>query len=55
VRRTCDPEGFLEKAGDKLGIVEGRVEGDLQRFNQGSDHFHPSVSEPVLALLAPGN
>ncbi|WP_432944777.1 SRPBCC family protein [Kribbella sp. CA-253562] len=27
-----DPEGFLEKVGDKLGVVEGRVKGDLQRF-----------------------
>jgi uncharacterized membrane protein len=27
-----DPEGFLETVGDKLGVVEGRVKGDLQRF-----------------------
>ncbi|HEU4946793.1 MAG TPA: SRPBCC family protein [Kribbella sp.] len=27
-----DPEGFLENVGDKLGVVEGRVKGDLQRF-----------------------
>jgi hypothetical protein len=27
-----DPEGFLEKVGDKLGVVEGRVKGDLERF-----------------------
>jgi hypothetical protein len=29
-----DPEGFLEKVGDKLGMVEGRVKGDLQRFKE---------------------
>lgn len=27
-----DPEGFVEKAGDKLGLVDKRVEGDLERF-----------------------
>ena len=27
-----EPEGFAEKAGDKLGIVERRVSGDHQRF-----------------------
>jgi uncharacterized protein YndB with AHSA1/START domain len=27
-----EPEGFLEKAGDVLGIPSGRVEGDLKRF-----------------------
>ncbi|HKY15062.1 MAG TPA: SRPBCC family protein [Microthrixaceae bacterium] len=27
-----EPEGFAEQAGDKLGIVERRAVGDLQRF-----------------------
>ena len=27
-----EPEGFLEKAGDALGITSGRIEGDLKRF-----------------------
>jgi uncharacterized membrane protein len=27
-----DPHGFVETAGDKLGIVERRVKGDLDRF-----------------------
>lgn len=27
-----EPEGFVEKAGDALGLVEGRVRGDLHRF-----------------------
>jgi uncharacterized membrane protein len=27
-----DPEGFVEKAGEKLGIVGTRIQGDLERF-----------------------
>ena len=27
-----DPEGFVEKAGDALGIVRSRTHGDLERF-----------------------
>ncbi len=27
-----DPEGFVEQAGDKLGFVNRRAEGDLKRF-----------------------
>ena len=27
-----EPEGVVEKVGDALGIVSGRIEGDLQRF-----------------------
>ncbi|MEX0796605.1 MAG: SRPBCC family protein [Acidimicrobiia bacterium] len=27
-----DPDGFVEQAGDKLGIVSMRVKGDLKRF-----------------------
>ena len=27
-----EPEGVIEKAGDKLGFVQHRVEGDLDRF-----------------------
>jgi uncharacterized membrane protein len=27
-----EPEGLVEKAGDALGIVAARVEGDVQRF-----------------------
>jgi uncharacterized membrane protein len=29
-----EPEGVVEKAGDKLGIVERRVKGDLGRFKE---------------------
>jgi uncharacterized membrane protein len=28
------PEGFVEKAGDKLGLVGKRIEGDLERFKE---------------------
>jgi uncharacterized membrane protein len=34
LRMDFEPEGFAEKTGDKLGIVEARVRGDLQRFKQ---------------------
>jgi uncharacterized membrane protein len=27
-----DPEGFIENAADKLGILKARVHGDLERF-----------------------
>jgi uncharacterized membrane protein len=27
-----DPEGFVEKAGDMLGVVRARTKGDLGRF-----------------------
>ena len=27
-----DPEGFVEKAGDALGVVKRRATGDLNRF-----------------------
>ena len=29
-----DPQGFVEKAGDALNIVDRRVEGDLERFKE---------------------
>ena len=29
---TYDPEGFVEKTGDALGVVSSRVENDLERF-----------------------
>ena len=29
-----DPEGFVEKIGDALGVVSSRVEGDLKRFKE---------------------
>jgi uncharacterized membrane protein len=29
-----EPEGFTEKAGDKLGLVKHRVKGDLKRFKE---------------------
>ena len=32
LRMEYDPKGFIEKAGDMLGFVTRRVEGDLERF-----------------------
>jgi uncharacterized membrane protein len=29
-----DPQGFVEKVGDALGVVSRRVEGDLERFKR---------------------
>ena len=29
-----EPEGFVEQAGDKLGFVKTRVNGDLKRFKE---------------------
>ena len=34
LRLDFNPDGFVEKAGDVLGIVERRAEGDLQRFKE---------------------
>ena len=31
---TYEPEGFVEKTGDTLGVVSSRVEGDLERFKE---------------------
>jgi len=31
---TYDPEGFIEKVGDTLGFMSGRVAGDLERFKK---------------------
>lgn len=29
-----EPEGLIESVGDALGVVEGRVKGDLERFKE---------------------
>jgi len=34
LRLDYDPEGFVEKVGDVLKFVEGRVTGDLNRFKE---------------------
>jgi hypothetical protein len=31
---SYDPKGFVESAGDALGIVSRRVEKDLERFKE---------------------
>lgn len=33
-RMTYAPEGWIEKAGDFLGFMSGRVQGDLNRFKE---------------------
>jgi uncharacterized membrane protein len=32
VQMEFEPDGLVEQAGDKLGVVDRRVEGDLKRF-----------------------
>ena len=32
VRMEYEPEGVIENVGDALGMVERRIEGDLERF-----------------------
>lgn len=34
VQLGYDPQGFVEEAGDALGIVPRRLEGDLERFKE---------------------
>jgi uncharacterized membrane protein len=34
VRFDYEPQGIVEKLGDKLNVVDNRVEGDLQRFKE---------------------
>src|ERR1041385_3240088 len=34
LRIDYEPEGFIEQAGDKLGVVSHRGEGDLERFKK---------------------
>jgi uncharacterized membrane protein len=31
---SYDPKGFIENAGDALGLVSGRIENDLERFKE---------------------
>ncbi|GHF82346.1 putative membrane protein [Amycolatopsis bartoniae] len=33
-----DPEGFVEQVGDKLGVLNRRVKGDLRRFKEFIEH-----------------
>jgi uncharacterized membrane protein len=34
LRMSYDPQGFVENAGDFLGVVGRRVEGDMERFRK---------------------
>ncbi len=31
---NTEPEGLVEKAGDKLGFLDRQVKGDMQRFKE---------------------
>jgi uncharacterized membrane protein len=33
-----DPEGFVEKAADKIGVLDRRVKGDMRRFKDFIEH-----------------
>jgi uncharacterized protein YndB with AHSA1/START domain len=58
-----EPEGFLEKAGDALGIPSGRVEGDLKRFRdfiekrkrETAEHPTELTGDPSHLAAGPGN
>jgi uncharacterized membrane protein len=34
VQMDFDPDGFVETAGDKLGVVDRQVKGDVKRFKE---------------------
>lgn len=34
LRIDVDPEGFIENVGDKIGAIDRRVKGDLERFKE---------------------
>jgi len=34
LKLNYDPEGVMENVGDKLGVLDRKVQGDLQRFKQ---------------------
>ena len=44
---TFQPEGLVEQLGDKLGVVQGRVEGDLDRFKNFIEQRDPAVPSSV--------
>src|SRR2546430_15908732 len=33
-QRELDPEGFVENVGDKTGMLDRRVKGDMKRFRE---------------------
>jgi uncharacterized membrane protein len=34
LQMDVEPEGFMESAGDAMGVLDGRVEGDMERFKE---------------------
>jgi uncharacterized membrane protein len=49
-----DPKSFVEKAGDILGVVARRVEGDLERFKQFLEE-RPSETGGWRGQIRPAN
>src|SRR3712207_7465510 len=48
-----EPEGLVEQVGDKLGIVERQVTGDLERLDRKSTRLnssHANISYAVFCL-----
>jgi uncharacterized membrane protein len=44
-----DPQGFIESAGDALGVVSSRVQGDLERFKELIEkRWRPSSRETIF-------
>ena len=47
-----DPQGFAENAGDALGVVSSRVQGDLERFKKFVEkRWIPSGPETVFDTI----
>jgi uncharacterized membrane protein len=44
-----DPEGFVENVGTMLGIVNGRMRGDLERFKKAAEEgaYHSGWHDPA--------
>lgn len=53
-----DPEGFVENVGTALGVVNGRMRGDLQRFKEAAERggyasgWHDPASRSTAAAQA---
>jgi uncharacterized membrane protein len=47
-----DPQGFAENAGDAVGVVSSRVQGDLERFKEFIEkRWRPSGPETVFDTI----
>ena len=49
-----DPQGFAENAGDAVGVVSSRVQGDLERFKEFIEkRWRPSSHETIFDIIFP--